>query len=110
MNTMEIIVSVILFLISACFFTVAFFQYKEKGFLYNNAYIYASKEERNKMNKKPYYRQSAIVFTLLGVLFLVNAINVIVKIDWLLFVIIGLIALVVVYAIISSVAIKNNNR
>ncbi|MBF4691515.1 DUF3784 domain-containing protein [Fusibacter sp. Q10-2] len=41
-------------------FIISYMQYKEKGFLFNNAYLYASKKERNEMNKKPHYRQSAL--------------------------------------------------
>ena len=57
-----IISAVILIIISAALFTLSFFQFKEKGFLFNNAYLYASEEERKKMNKKPYYRQSGNCF------------------------------------------------
>ena len=31
-------------------------QFAEKGFLFNNAYLFATKDERAKMEKKPYYR------------------------------------------------------
>ena len=43
-----IISAVILIIISAALFTLSFFQFKEKGFLFNNAYLYASEEERKK--------------------------------------------------------------
>lgn len=47
-------------------FIVSFRSFKEKGFLFNNAYLYASKEERATMDKKPHYRQSAVVFLMIG--------------------------------------------
>lgn len=56
-------------------FTISICSWMEKGFLFNNAYIFASEEERKTMNKRPYYRQSAIVFCLLGVLFLLIALR-----------------------------------
>ncbi|EFF68226.1 hypothetical protein BUTYVIB_01494 [Eshraghiella crossota DSM 2876] len=30
--------------------------------MFNNAYIFASKQERETMNKKPHYKQSGICF------------------------------------------------
>lgn len=42
----EIVVAVILFLVSAAAFTASFMYFREKGFLLNNAYLYASKQDR----------------------------------------------------------------
>ena len=58
----EIITASILFGISFFAFVMSVRSFAEKGFLFNNAYIYATKQEREKINKKPHYRQSAIVF------------------------------------------------
>ena len=71
---LEIIVSIVLFTLSALAFFISIRSFKEKGFLFNNAYIYASKKQRETMNKKPYYRQSAIAFLIVGIIFLINAI------------------------------------
>ena len=68
----EIIVVSILFAISLLMFILSIRSFREKGFLFNNAYLYASKEEREVMNKKPYYRQTAIVFFFFGKLIYVN--------------------------------------
>ena len=35
-------------------FIISYFSFREKGFLFNNAYLYASKEERATMDKKPH--------------------------------------------------------
>ena len=110
MITIKIIGSGILFFISVGLFIIAYNQFKEKGFLFNNAYIYASKEEREKMNKKPYYRQSAIAFVILGIIFLLNAINIIILSNWLFFAVIGLVIFLVTYAIISSIIIERKSR
>ena len=37
---------IILFLIAAVLLVISFFSFKEKGFLFNNNYIFASKYER----------------------------------------------------------------
>ena len=61
MGITKISTIVFLFLLTLASFGISYFQFHERGFLLNNAWLYASAEERNKMNKKPYYRQSGIV-------------------------------------------------
>ena len=108
MRTIEVIVSIILFFISLGSFFIGYFQFKEKGILFNNAFLYASKEERKRMNKKPHYRQSAIVFVTIGIIFLLIALEMFVRSGWIFYVMIGLIIFLVIYAIISSIIIEKN--
>ena len=78
----EIILSCILFLIAIGAFVMSYRSFREKGFLFNNAYIYASKQERETMDKKPHYRQSAIVLLMIGVIFLLNGVSVLLAANW----------------------------
>ena len=110
MRTVEVITIVILFLISFGAFIMGYFQFKEKGILFNNAYLYASKEERATMNKKPHYRQSAIVFASIGFIFLLNAVELIFRSGWLFLVVFGLMMLLIIYAIVSSIMIARKNK
>lgn len=103
----EIIIACILFLVSIGMFVMSVRSFMERGFLFNNAYIYASKEEREKMDKKPHYRQSAIVFLLLGVSFLLLGIMTLTDAVWLLYVVLGLAVFAIIYALVSSVRIEN---
>ena len=105
-----IIAASILFAISAFAFFMSIRSFMEKGFLFNNAYIYASKQEREKLNKKPYYRQSAIVFLLLGLTFLLNAISVLLEIDWIFYIAVAVVIVTLIYAIVSSIKIEKNNK
>lgn len=82
---------------------ISFFQFQEKGFLFNNAYIYASKQERETMDKKPHYRQSGIVFAFLSAIFLCIAAECIFETGWLWWIEGALCIAVISYAIISSV-------
>ena len=106
----EIIIASILFAVSVFLFFMSARSFMEKGFLFNNAYIYASKQEREKMNKKPHYRQSAIVFLLLGLLFLLIALAVLLEANWICYVGIALVIVTLIYAIVSSVIIEKNNK
>ena len=106
----EMIITSILFAVSVSLFFMSVRSFMEKGFLFNNAYIYASKQEREKMNKKPHYRQSAIVFLLLGLLFLLNALAVLLKANWIFYVGVAVVIITLIYAIVSSIMIEKNNK
>lgn len=106
----SIIGAIILGAISLACFIFSYMQFHEKGFLFNNAYIYASKEERETMNKKPHYKQSGIIFSLIGIIFLINAVDVLLHTGWLLYLVIAVVAIAIIYAISSSVAIEKRNQ
>ena len=106
----EIIIASIPFAVSVFLFFMSVRSFMEKGFLFNNAYIYASKQEREKMNKKPHYRQSAIVFLLLGIIFLLHALAVLLEAYWISFVGVAVVIITLIYAIVSSITIEKNNK
>ncbi|MBE5867668.1 MAG: DUF3784 domain-containing protein [Lachnospiraceae bacterium] len=106
----NIIGAVILGVIAIVCFVFSYLQFQQKGFLFNNAYIYASKKERETMDKKPYYKQSGVVFVLIGILFLINAIDMILQTDWLFYFVIGIIIFAILYAIVSSVMIHKRKQ
>ena len=106
----EIVAASILFAVSIFLFFLSVRSFMEKGFLFNNAYIYASEQERENMNKKQYYRQSAIVFLLLGVVFLLNALAVLLKVNWIFYIGIGVIVVTLIYAIVSSIVIEREKK
>ena len=106
----EIIIASIPFALSVFLFFMSVRSFMEKGFLFNNAYIYASKQEREKMNKKPYYRQSAIVFLLFGIVFLLLALAVLLEAYWISFMGVAVVIITLIYAIVSSITIEKNNK
>lgn len=54
MTAGELIAVIIVFILAGTLLITGIMHFKEKGVLLNNAYLYASKEQREKMNKKPY--------------------------------------------------------
>ena len=98
----EIILSCILFLIAIGAFVMSYRSFREKGFLFNNAYIYASKQERETMDKKPHYRQSAIVFLLIGIIFLLNGVSVLLAAKWIFILVIVIAVIAIINAIIYN--------
>ena len=107
---MEKVVLVVCLVIAVVFYGLSVMQFMQKGKVFNNAYIYASKEEREKMNKKPYYRQSAIVFLGVGTIFLLNALQAVVTSDWPFQLVVGLSICTLVYAVISSYLIEKKRK
>ena len=68
------------------------------------AYIFASKHERESMDKKPHYRQSAILFALLCIGFIATGLSVVLHNNQLLlYVLLPICVIAIVYAIVSSV-------
>ena len=103
----NIVGAIVLGVIAIICFVFSYLQFNEKGFLFNNAYIYASKQERKNMDKKPYYKQSGIVFLLIGIIFLIN---IILQTVWLVYLVIGVVIVAIVYAIVSSVMIEKRKK
>ena len=76
-----------------------------KGFLFNNAYIYANKKEREQMNKKPYYIQTGIVFILLSIASCLEGFNALFRYDVFFVLFIIIIVVTLVFAIVSTIYI-----
>jgi hypothetical protein len=102
----EIITACILFVVAAAAFVLSFRSFRGKGFLLNNAYIYASKKERENMDKRPYYRQSAIVFGMIGLIFLLNGLSVLLAAKWITYAMVAVMIATAAYAIASGIAIE----
>ena len=106
----DMIVAVILFLISLVAFVLSIRAFLEKGFLLNNAYIYASKKEREEMNKKPYYRQTAVIFFFICIVFLSLGLAILLDTDWLTYIAEVIILIMLIYAIASCIAIEKEKK
>ena len=76
-----------------------------KGFLFNNAYIYANKKEREQMNKKPYCIQTGIVFILLSIASCLEGFNALLRYDVFFVLFIIIIVVTLVFAIVSTIYI-----
>ncbi len=104
------IVAVLLGLAAIGCFIFSHRQFRKKGFLFNNAYLYASEQERETMDKKPYYKQSGVVLALIGAMFAVSALDAVLQMKRLLWVTIGIALTAIVYAIVSSVIIEKRKN
>ena len=110
MTSGELIVTIIMLIFAGVCMLISILQFAEKGFLFNNAYIWTSKEERERMDKSPYYRQSAVVFSLVGAVFTVIGIAVILQNYKIQLLEIPLIIGAITYAIVSSAKIEKQTK
>jgi len=108
MSTAELVGGILCFIIAGTCAFISIRHYMEKGFLLNNAYIWASKGERESMDKKPYYRQSAVVFCLLTFVFVVIGMSIVLQNQIIELLEIPLIVVTVVYTIVSAIKIEKN--
>ena len=105
-----IIVSALLGIFSLFLFFIAYLQHRQKGFIFTNAWLYASKKERENMDeriKKREYRVARNIFFVLGVLFSLLAVIIHLETLWLQnfgYILMGLLAvLLCTYAIVQYV-------
>lgn len=82
----------------------------KRGFLFNNAYIWASKKERETMDKAPYYRQTGVVFVLIGVMIAIFGLDVLLKTGWIWLLGLAFGLLIGIYAIVSTVKIEKRKK
>ncbi len=75
--------TILLLILAAVCFLISWLSFHEKGFLFNTVYLFASKKEREKMNKSPYYRVSGRVFLIAGVGLVILAAEFLLMTDWL---------------------------
>lgn len=110
MTTGELVTAILMFVIAGILLLFSIRSFLERGFLLNNAYLYASKEERKSMNKKLYYRQTAIVFCILSAVFIVIGLSLVLQNDKIMLLEIPLILGAVIYAIASAVRISREEK
>ena len=108
MTAVGIVLAIVLFAVAGLLLLLGIRSFMERGFLLNNAYIYATEEERKTMDKKPYYRQSAIVFCILSIVFVVIGLSVLFRNGSIGLFIIPLVVAAIIYAVVSSAL--NNKR
>jgi len=110
MTTGKLITAIVLFAVAAALLVMAILHFAGKGFLFNNAYIYASKEEREAMDKKPWYVQSAVVFCFLSVIFIILGLSIVFRDYKIELLTIPFAAAAVVYAVWSTVRIEKKRK
>ena len=105
-----IVVAVSLFILAAACLALSVCHFRQRGYLFNNAYIYASKTERDAMDKAPHYRQSTIVLLLVAALFALLGFSVLTQKTWLLWAEGAVTAISLIYAIVSSIKIEKEKK
>lgn len=100
------IISAILTLVCV---VIGIIQLMQKGFLLNNAFIWASTEERKNIDKKPYYMQSGITFLLLGGVFLCLTLSAFIN-EKLFYPAIVIAVITIIFAVASTIRIESGKK
>jgi hypothetical protein len=106
MDLWQMITASIVGLISIILFVYSYFTSKEKGPILSNTYLFASDEERKKIDKSAEYHLVTIVFRILGTVFLLLTIQILTSWSWLKYIIGILVIVVIIYAIKESLKQK----
>lgn len=95
---------IMLFVMAAFSIIVSILSFMEKGIPLNNYYLFATKEEKEKLDLKSIYRQTAIVFGLIGLMLLILALLILLnKTELITPIVIPFCIVTVVYAVVSSI-------
>ena len=103
MDKVMIFIIMIPFIIAGVCFVAAVLQFLNIGFPINTAYIFSPKIVREAMDKKPYFRQSAIALILIGCAFLFMGLDIMHQESGLyMLLLLASIAAIVIYLIVSN--------
>lgn len=91
--------AVITGIISVILFIYVFFAARCKGPVLSNTYLFASKEERSKIDKKAEYHMVSVVFGILAAIFAFLTVYIITLWNICLYIVWALVVCVIVYAI-----------
>jgi len=81
-----------------------------KGYCFNNAYIYASKEERETKDFTPYYKQSGRIFLMISGMTVLDGLFILFSQRWFMIAELLMMTVMIVYAVRSSVKIAKENK
>lgn len=110
MDIQTLIAQIAVFVIAALCLLLSVMSFLEKGVLINNAWLWASKEEKARMDKRPYYRQSAVIFLILTGVFASLGVHFITNAGIFMYISIALAVTAICYVIASSVKISLAGR
>ena len=110
MTAAEWIVTILVLTIAGILLFLGIRQFLGRGKPLNNAYLFASEKERERMDKRPVYRQSAIVFCLLSLIFVIIGLSIVLHNFKIILLEIAVSAVTVIYAIVSSVRINQQSK
>lgn len=93
----EMVPAILSGILSLLMLIYALFASKEKGPILSNNYLFTSKEEREKIDKKAEYHHVTVIFGILGTIFLLLTIEIITLWNWINYVIGILVVILVLY-------------
>ena len=110
MELSQIIVGIIVSLISIFLFIYISFTARYKGPIFSNTYLWLSKEERKKVDKRSEYKLVTLIFGCLAIIFALLSIYIFTRWAWSYVLMWALIAFVIIFAIVNSVKTERKKK
>lgn len=104
----DVIFAVVTGIISVILFIYVSFTIRCKGPILSNTYLFASKEERSKIDKKAEYHMVSVVFGILATTFAFLTVYTITSWNACLYIVFALIICVIIYAVKESIKSEMN--
>lgn len=104
----DVISGVVTGIISVILFIYVSFTVRCKGPILSNTYLFASKEEGNRIDKKAEYHMVSVVFGILATIFAFLTVYIITSWNICLYIVFTLVVCVIVYAIKESIKSEKN--
>lgn len=104
----DVIFAIVTGIISIILFIYVSFTVRCKGPVLSNTYLFASKEERNKIDKKAEYHMVSVVFGILATIFAFLTVYILTSWNMCLYIVYALFLCVIVYAIKESIKSERN--
>lgn len=106
----ETILGIITGLISIALYVYVSFAARRRGPILSNTYLFATKEERRKIDVKAEYRLVTVVFADLATVFAFLTLFIFTDWKWCFYVVIILIVAVIIYAIVESIRTERGHK
>ena len=110
MELSQIIVGIIVSLISIFLFIYISFTAHCKGPIFSNTYLWLSKEERKKVDKRSEYKLVTLIFGCLAIIFALLSIYIFTRWAWSYVLMWALIVFVIIFAIVNSVKTERKKK
>lgn len=110
MSTGAVVGTILMFTLAVITLVISVLQFMQKGFVFNNSYWYETEEIRREIDKKPYYMQTAVVFMILTIAFVLSGINYLTGIGIFRYLGIAMYGIAIAFGVVSSVVIEKKDR
>lgn len=110
MELWQVVSAIIIGLISVSSLSYSYYTSKEKGPILSNTYLFATAEERKKIDISAEYHLVTVVFRILAIVFFLLTIQILTLWSWLYYIIGVLVFVLIIYVIKETIKSEKKNH